>query len=193
METLRLYVSSAWTHLAENHLKIDPAKRVCTFRLKVLLTTLTVCGMLFGAAGFAVLGKACSNSRLPPDSGIINAEDLAKVVNASKVGPAIDKHKDGKMQENTEAPDGETTTALDYSITTDDGDDESPSTTPFLPWSTTNAPAHNENADRINSLSIDGHKNKKDPHKTSKKGLIKSMGNEMASTKSKGKLSLCCS
>lgn len=167
METLCLYVSSAWTHLAENTLHIDPNKRLCTFRLKVLLTTLTVCGMLFGAAGFAVLGRTNSNDRLPHAPRIIRiieASDLAKVINDSSTVTTVG-HED-KMQENTstEAPDVETTSTDDTPTDsiTDDGYD-SPSTTPTV--STTSA-AHKE--DRMDGFSVDGRK-KKD----SRKGVLK--------------------
>ena len=59
-QRIREYWASLWG-LAGEKLKFDPQKRVCTFRIKVVLTTLTVCMILFGAAGFAILKKGANN------------------------------------------------------------------------------------------------------------------------------------
>ncbi|KAH9409310.1 hypothetical protein TYRP_010313 [Tyrophagus putrescentiae] len=85
--------------LAEK-LNIDPQRRVCTFRLKVLLTTLTVCGMLFGAAGFAVLGRGGGNamhrgSFLSQPKVIDGAELQEMMVKEAHFGPlSVDNKRD---------------------------------------------------------------------------------------------------
>ncbi len=119
METVRLYTSSAWNRLAEK-LNIDPQRRVCTFRLRVLLTTLTVCGMLFGAAGFAVLGRGGGNAMhrgsFLSQPKVIDGAELQEMM--VKNGSAKTEKAPTKREEDISS----TTTAFTDSITDDDDD-----------------------------------------------------------------------
>lgn len=55
-ETIQLYWTSIVQLIAE-WLHLDRLKGCCTFKLKIVLTTLVICFILFGAASFAVLYK----------------------------------------------------------------------------------------------------------------------------------------